>query len=91
MLTVEPQTWPVLAEDPEWSMRQGPRLDRSLSNGSTLIIEFVWCTSTGVTASCEVDGEPLQVAPEFDRDRTTAIAEVLAILTELWKSIEVPA
>jgi hypothetical protein len=70
-------------------MRQGPRLDRPLSNGSTLIVDFVWCTSTGVTASCEVDGEPLAV--EFDLDRVRATAEVLAILTELWKSIEVHA
>lgn len=68
-------------------MRQGPRPSHHLSNGSTLVIDFVWSTTDGVTASCEVDGQPLM--SEFDLDRARATQEVFDILTEVWKSIEV--
>lgn len=86
MLTVEPETWPLLAADTNWRMRQGLRHDQLLSNGSALTIEFVWSTTDGVTASCEVDGQPLM--SEFDLDRARATQEVFAILTEVWKQVE---
>lgn len=88
MLTIE--TWPVLAQDSDWEMRQGPSERRPLSNGSSLTVEFVWSSTDGVTASYEVDGHPLEATPELDRARTEAVAEVYQILTEMWKSIETP-
>lgn len=85
-LKAPPLAWPVLAEDPDWSLRQGPTVTRTLSNGSALRIEFTWSTSEGFSASVEVDGQPYMFGPICDLPAVRLATEVNAVLAYLWPS-----
>jgi len=82
-LKAPPQSWPVLAEDPDWSLRQGPTVNRTLSDGAALSIEFTWSTGEGFSASVEVDGVPYTFGPICDLPAANIAAEVSRYLAEV--------
>ena len=80
--------WPVIAVDPSWELRQGPRIDGTLETGEALSGSLVWSTSEGFSTEVTVAGEPLDVTSLSASDLSYVALVIGTLAAELKRLVK---